>query len=231
MPVGEETEYMDRAFRRMRLPALAVGLSLIFSGVVSAAETLRWEDLAPPFDEAMDPFRGLDEDQQAALYEFALAPELTETEKLDPELQTYRDEARKTLESAGLDIKALLARVERYEQYVKIWNDTLLDDLDGREIRMPGYALPLEFEGTTVTEFLLVPYVGACIHTPPPPPNQIVHVRAGAGFESDGPFMPVWVTGRIATGRQSVNLSFIDGAADVAVGYRIEAAAIEPYVE
>lgn len=51
-------------------------------------------------------------------------------------------------------------------------------DLDGAAVRLTGYVVPLEFGWQGVREFLLVPYYGACIHSPPPPPNQIVHVRA-----------------------------------------------------
>ena len=74
-----------------------------------------------------------------------------------------------------------------------------------------------------------MPYVGACIHTPPPPTNQIVHVHVDEGFESQGLFTPVWVTGRISTQPQSVDLSYVDGTANVSVGYGLEAAGIEPY--
>ena len=42
--------------------------------------------------------------------------------------------------------------------------------------RVPGYMVPLEDNLEEVTEFLLVPYPGACIHVPPPPASQIVHV-------------------------------------------------------
>ena len=55
--------------------------------------------------------------------------------------------------------------------------------LNGKLVRMPGYLLPIEFAGNRVTEFLLVPWVGACIHTPPPPPNQIVYVKADKPYE------------------------------------------------
>src|SRR5690606_18432104 len=51
-----------------------------------------------------------------------------------------------------------------------------LRKLNGVEVRIPGFMVPLEDTETRVTEFLLVPYFGACIHTPPPPPNQMVHV-------------------------------------------------------
>ena len=103
----------------------------------------------------------------------------------------------------------LLAQLDAYEAYLETLNDILVEDLDGREIKIPGYALPLETSDTAVTEFLLVPYVGACIHVPPPPPNQIVHVRYDEGFESEGLFTPVWVTGRISTRPQSLSLSLV----------------------
>lgn len=211
--------------------ALTIGIALTGPGPVAAAEVLGWEDLAPPFDESKDPFAGLTEDQQAALFEFAMSGELDETDQLDEELAAYRAEARRTLVDAGLDLDALLARVDTYNEYLKGWNNTLIPELDGREVRIPGYALPLEFSGTTVTEFLLVPYVGACIHAPPPAPNQIVHVRTADGFESQGIFAPVWVTGRISTGRQSVSLYLVDGSSDVDVGYRLEAVDVEPYAQ
>ncbi|OHC44405.1 MAG: hypothetical protein A3J25_09630, partial [Pseudomonadales bacterium RIFCSPLOWO2_02_FULL_63_210] len=53
----------------------------------------------------------------------------------------------------------------------------VVKELDGQAVKLPGYIVPLDVtdEGR-VTEFLLVPYFGACIHVPPPPSNQIVHV-------------------------------------------------------
>ena len=54
---------------------------------------------------------------------------------------------------------------------------SVVEELDGQTVRIPGYLLPLELIGDRVNEFLLVPYVGACIHVPPPPLNQIVSVK------------------------------------------------------
>lgn len=69
--------------------------------------------------------------------------------------------------------------------------------LDGAYIRMPGYVVPLETTPEGVIEFILVPYVGACIHTPPPPPNQLVLVRTADPWSSDSLWDPVWVEGRM----------------------------------
>jgi hypothetical protein len=68
-------------------------------------------------------------------------------------------------------------------------------DLDGKRVRIGGYVVSLDFDSTRVKEFLLVPFVGACIHVPPPPANQIVYVKSAPGFEVAGMFDPVWVTG------------------------------------
>ena len=69
--------------------------------------------------------------------------------------------------------------------------------LDGKRVHIGGYVVPLDFEATRVKEFLLVPFVGACIHVPPPPANQIVYVKAEQGFEVKATFDPVWVTGTL----------------------------------
>ena len=75
-----------------------------------------------------------------------------------------------------------------------------------KKIRIPGYAVPLDAERSEKREFLLVPYFGACIHTPPPPANQIVLVRPTA--QSKIKKMPesmdvLWVEGELKEGRVS----------------------------
>lgn len=68
--------------------------------------------------------------------------------------------------------------------------------LEGKLVKIPGFTVPLEDFASSATEFLLVPYVGACIHTPPPPPNQLVYTKMDAGKRAkmDG-WNPVWVEG------------------------------------
>src|SRR5215204_434930 len=94
---------------------------------------------------------------------------------------------------------------------------------DGKRVRIPGFIVPLEFEGDGVKTFLLVPYVGACIHVPPPPPNQIIYVESAEGINIDNPFEPVWVIGTLST------KSVITELADV--GYRIAAESVSSSVE
>ncbi|MEM9146078.1 MAG: DUF3299 domain-containing protein [Pseudomonadota bacterium] len=94
-------------------------------------------------------------------------------------------------------------------------------EYNGKLVRIPGYMVPLDFAGTGVTDLLLVPYVGACIHVPPPPPNQIVLVKVAAPFEVTGYFEPIYVTGTIQTMAVATELAEI--------GYTITDARVEPY--
>ena len=97
----------------------------------------------------------------------------------------------------------------------------VVGELDGENVRLPGFVVPLDFEGTEISEFLLVPYFGACIHVPPPPSNQIVYVKTVAAYPLRELFDPVWVTGVLST---EAHLNDVGDA-----GYTIQATIIEPY--
>ena len=129
----------------------------------------------------------------------------------------------------GVDVKGLLAKAEALRLEVERRGTLVNQDLAGKVIRMPGYALPLEQSADGVTEFLLVPYVGACIHVPPPPANQIVFVSLSTPYKINNLYEPVWITGRMNVEAASRNLSFVDGAAPVQTGYRIDGVAVTPY--
>lgn len=74
-----------------------------------------------------------------------------------------------------------------------------LRQANGRAVRIPGFVVPLDDAQEEGAEFLLVPYYGACIHTPPPPPNQLVLVRmAGDKAVKLGLFEPVYLEGTLA---------------------------------
>jgi len=95
-------------------------------------------------------------------------------------------------------------------------------ELDGTSVGLPGFVVPLEYdEQQRVTEFFLVPFFGACIHTPPPPPNQIVYVSFPAGLELPSIYDPFYVEGRLTA-------SITDNATALSA-YRIDAAAIKLY--
>ena len=214
-----------------RLPLVALVLALVLAPTngASAAERLTWEDLAPPFDDGNNPFKTLNDDQRKALYQLVWIRNSERNGRRGESLAMRTVVVRESLEANGLDPDVLLARVDEFDQEKAIWRNTLVEELDGREVRISGYVLPLGFSDTAIMEFLLVPYVGACIHFPLPATNQIVHVLTSVGFESEGLYTPVWVTGHISTRPQSLSLYLVDGNANVSVGYSLEASEIEPY--
>ncbi|MEP5761310.1 MAG: DUF3299 domain-containing protein [Litoreibacter sp.] len=93
------------------------------------------------------------------------------------------------------------------------WND--------RIVRIPGFIVPIDYSGTGVTAFILVPYVGACVHVPPPPANQLIFVTTTTPYENEGLFEAVNVTGIFGVSSLTTHL------ADV--GYALSADNIEPY--
>lgn len=93
--------------------------------------------------------------------------------------------------------------------------------MNGAAIRMPGFVVPLEQSRDGMTEFLLVPYHGACIHTPPPPANQIVHVQSKQPVKGLQTMSAVWVTGTLQTVRKDSGMGVS--------GYALDLAGVEPY--
>ncbi|MEM8872465.1 MAG: DUF3299 domain-containing protein [Pseudomonadota bacterium] len=102
-------------------------------------------------------------------------------------------------------------------------NATKLNEtLDNAYIKMPGFIIPLEIGAKGVTDFILVPYVGACIHTPPPPANQLVFVNAQSPWPNEQLWDAVWVTGTMRTQLQSTEMG--------QTGYSLAAEDMEVYV-
>ena len=93
-------------------------------------------------------------------------------------------------------------------------------ELEGLRIRIPGYVVPLDMLGGDIREFLLVPYMGACIHTPPPPANQIIQV-VSARRQALQTMDAVWVVGTLKVGRNDTRMGVS--------GYVLDATRIEPY--
>lgn len=224
------------------LLAASISLASIVIGYAESVRELKWEDLLPPTLFAV-------EDEARGVLESILALPASEREQyyaVELELwlrdalasgsrkeSSLTDKERKVLAEKPSEVYpnalALWTKVMKSQKRLEEQHKTVDSRIDGERIRIPGYALPLEFDGTNVRDFLLVPYVGACIHTPPPPLNQIVFVSAAASFESEGLFSPVWVEGVISTKGGSHNLSFVDGQAPIDAGYTVDAAKIKTY--
>lgn len=97
-----------------------------------------------------------------------------------------------------------------------------LKKLDGKTVRVPGFVVPLDDATEEGAEFLLVPYYGACVHTPPPPPNQMAFVQmAGKRSVRLGLFDAVWMEGTLRV--KNVDSPYGQ------VGFEIEGLSMKPY--
>jgi hypothetical protein len=212
---------------------LPVALIAALTGPLALADTprqLTWDDLVPKAGYVDEALGKLTRDQLAALAELAwLRDRKARGEKLTAADVADERAFSGKLEQAGVDVEGLLARRQEFAAKREAQMKAVDPALNGKLVRIPGYLLPLEFSGKAVSEFLLVPWVGACIHTPPPPPNQIIHVRTGKAFEMSSIFMPVWVTGQMSTGATKKSLFLIDGTSEIDIGYSMLATVVEPY--
>lgn len=216
--------------RTLIAASLAVSLSAS-NALAETAKVLTWDDLVPAAAPLDNPFDALSED---AKDDFSIAMRGRQDIALgfvEPgsDYERILKEAEQKLVDRGLDLDALIAEYDELMEEVERRERLVVPELEGEIVRLPGYALPLEFTEGGVREFLLVPYVGACIHTPPPPANQMVFVQLDEEYVLESLYDPVWITGRIRTEQASRSLSYMDGQTDVATGYAMNAMTIEPY--
>ena len=134
----------------------------------------------------------------------------------DP-LKQFRDMNFGALSDADPKAIAMLQRMR------ETWDNAPTNvALDGQNVRIPGYLVPLDETKDGLIQFLLVPYFGACIHTPPPPSNQIIEVRPKQPVKGFRPMDTVWVNGTLRTLRSETYMG--------TSSYRMEALRVEPYV-
>lgn len=95
---------------------------------------------------------------------------------------------------------------DRYQQ--ALVSARVRPELNGLDIRIAAYLVPLDFnEKREATSFFAVPFFGACIHVPPPPPNQIILVQSEQGVRIDDMYTPYWLTGELATELQENDMA------------------------
>lgn len=113
---------------------------------------------------------------------------------------------------------------EALKKMRQMWDNAPINPLIlGQNVRLPGYLVPLEDLPEGLKEFLLVPYFGACVHSPPPPANQIVHVKLDQAVKRFRSMDTVWVTGTLSATKTDSHMGV--------ASYRIDAKLVTPYSE
>ncbi|MFP6846718.1 MAG: DUF3299 domain-containing protein [Thalassolituus sp.] len=129
----------------------------------------------------------------------ALIPEQDLQALLSPPESLNNIEEGSSADQIGNDLNQQLTKQDN--AYQQALNSTRVrEEMDGKTIRIAGFVVPLEFDDDQrISEFFLVPYFGACIHVPPPPPNQIIYSKSATKFQLDNLYDPVWVEGTLTT--------------------------------
>lgn len=171
---------------------------------VSQVTEITWEDLMPEGEE------DLLETLYVEFYEDFEREMLKNSTSL---AEAARQEA---------NVSSTIAEGSEADTMEQIGTFNVVKNLDGKRIRVPGYVVPFDFNANAEhTEFLLVPYFGACLHTPPPPPNQIILVKSETAAKIDNIYDPVWLEGTLKTGE------FLNDLGDSA--YLLNLSNLEPY--
>lgn len=213
--------------------------ALSLTGPASAQTTVTWEDLQLQSTSLRNPYEHLTTAQTYQLSDLYQLREWVELNQPAPDSFERRELQR--LEEAfaadGIDADELLKDAEEARLYWAAQSHGTNADITESSVRIDGYVLPLGIEaarnsrkGQLINEFLLVPYVGACIHVPAPPPNQMVYIKTSEAVENPGMFSPVQVEGELQAYEGSYDLFQVDGSRTVDVSYKMELSAIAPTV-
>ena len=219
-------------FFRQILRATAVLVLVAIQSLNAAAANesdvilARWDALAPSIEPYDDPFIDMSLEQKKDLREVLLSLDTENVSRSAAGDHPNAKAARARLEAAGLDIPYLLEQrllvMERRREEATGVTSTFID----KKVLMDGFVLPLAWKDERVTEFLLVPWVGACIHTPPPAPNQIIHVSFPQGLELKQRFDAVRLEGTLRHQPAAHELFLIDGSRRIPASYGLEGAAL-----
>ena len=220
-------------FQTLRMVLYVILFTVSPVAAIEKPQNIDWDNLIPRMPKLENPFVMLT-NEQAMDFEFLISTQNMRQRSLISNVDEVFSEGveiRSKLERQGLGVDKLIADFKDLEKEVERRNKIMNTQLDNKFVRIPGYALPLEHQGTAVRELLLVPYVGACIHVPPPPANQTVYVRLNKAHTFNDLYEPVWITGQISIKAASQKLFLVDGSADIDTGYALEGVRIEPYEE
>ncbi|OBT12158.1 hypothetical protein A9264_03205 [Vibrio sp. UCD-FRSSP16_10] len=215
------------------LKRILLGCTLLLSVNVSAEDRkpTYWQDLVPQLETVQDPFAHLDNNQ---LYDLATIARFRDAQKIkgfkaSAESLAEMKSIEASLVDAGIDVQDLFLQrdliTEQRRKLATLPNQKILN----KAHRIPGFITPIEMDGNKVTKFFLVPTAGACIHTPPPPPNQIVLVDYPDGIELVSLQTPVWVEGDLFNQKVSADVNYSDGASNVEAVYQMSAGNVEQY--
>jgi hypothetical protein len=217
--------------RLAQYPSAGLLALVMLVSVATAAEpepTIGWQDLRPALAEGDDPFADLPDEQLDALRALVRSRALEARGfPVTDAIRQYRAGLTQQLHAQGVAVDALLGKRDLLIAQRRTAAEAGVAALDGRRVRLGGYLLAAAMQGDLVTDFVLVPAISACSHTPPPPPNQMVHVRPVQPSTLRGHYAPAWVSGTLRLRIEQQSVYLVDGELAVHSAYAIDDATVQ----
>lgn len=165
------------------------------------AVTVEWTELLP--DEDLRLLESIPQVEHDSLSDEQLQQDVP-AEGLNSDISAFEDQVAKAIADSKQSIED--------KKSGRDWRDALKStkvrpEFNNKRIRIAGYIVPIEYgDNQIITEFFLVPYFGACIHVPPPPPNQLIYLKHPKGFTLPDLYTPFWVEGTVVIETQENEL-------------------------
>lgn len=188
-------------FFAMTILLLANAVHAAPENVARPSVTVEWTELLP--DEDLRLLESIPQVDHDSLSDEQLAQDVP-AEGFNSNTSAFEDQIAKAIADSKQSIDD--------KKSGRDWRDALKStkvrpEFNNKRIRIAGYIVPIEYDDNQViTEFFLVPYSGACIHVPPPPPNQLIYVKHPEGFQLPDLYTPFWVDGTVVIETQENEL-------------------------
>jgi len=192
-------------------------------------QVIDWDDLEGKVEAYDDPFEKLSDDQifnLSVIYEI----EKMDASQVDKELQDEAVEAKRLLKKDKIDIKYYFEQAEIIAKKREAESKLTNLSLNNKKVELNGFSLALGIKEGKIQEFLFVPYLGACIHSPTPPLNQILYVKSSIPVKVDDRYEPLTIKGTLQIKQNKNKLFLIDGEDEIQSGYTFLADEIKPFV-
>ncbi|MDN3721132.1 DUF3299 domain-containing protein [Roseibium salinum] len=210
----------------MKRAILLLVMVLLFAPQAHAAALIGWDELKDPAAQFDDPFEALSGRELRSLGTVLQlrrrlgAPDVPPSERPQLEAELRREEAK--LAASGVRTDWLLSHrrdIARKRAAAAMAGNAALE---GREIAIKGYVIPVQDPGGAVTSGYLVPEQGMCSHMPAPDPNQMVRYRVSGKWQGEYIYEPVVMTGRLSLQMTRQEITLLDGRVDMIAAFEME---------
>ncbi|MEP2703488.1 MAG: DUF3299 domain-containing protein [Roseibium sp.] len=220
----------------MKNLSLILILWAIGTASAMAAAPIAWSDLkdavAARFEDPFETLYFTELRSIAAVYRLRQRLKqgaVTDEERTRVEERLRIEETK--LEEAGVETDYLLSQREailRRQREAALKGNP---DLNGKEIAISGYVIPIISEDGTAESGYLVPTFGMCSHIPSPAPNQLIRYKLDDDWKDAELYKPVNLSGRLDMNLSRQTITLLDGQVTMIAAFDLVVTDIQPVTQ